>query len=333
MSKVFLLGANKEIDRAKQVVEINQVIQMEGYSYHRYVVYDITKNQWGITYKLINLTTKDFHTADIIRPLKEKFGIGFYYDSENPQFIDGFEVAILLQEAQTKAKEEADEEEKERIRVEDVKVIGRKRFAEIFPDDAQAVIVARLKQDESDSQTDYFASRTQRTVILGFSKHKRDIFSEMRKHASNFEETAYLAEYNEDYEHREKYSMGDGYYLGESKYHGWIIEKCPVYKRESTIEEFAYTAGNEDNIHIKKTDKTPPTPPTDENGTSKANCTLVEYSAKAVAVFGDTKSIKDELRAMGGRFNARLTFNGQKLAGWIFPKSQEQRLAYYFGLD
>ena len=37
MSKVFLLGANKEIDRAKQVVEVNQVIQMEGYSYDRYV--------------------------------------------------------------------------------------------------------------------------------------------------------------------------------------------------------------------------------------------------------------------------------------------------------
>ena len=330
MSKVFLLGANKEIDKAKQVVEVNQVIQMEGYSYHRYVVYDITKNQWGITYKLINLTTKDFHTADIIRPLKEKFGIGFYYDSENPQFIDAFEVAILLQEAQTKAKEEADEEEKERIRVEEVKTIGRKRFAEIFPDDAQAVIVARLKQDESDSQTDYFASSTQRTVILGFSKHKRDIFSEMRKHAPNFEETAYLAEYNEDYEHREKYSMGDRYYLGESKYCGWIIEKAPVYKRENTIEEFAYTAGDEDNIHINKPNTTPPSTPT---GAGKDGCTLVEYSSKAVAVFGDTKTIKDELKAMGGRFNARLTFNGQKLAGWIFPKSQEKRLAYYFGLD
>lgn len=330
MNKVFLLGANKEIDRAKQVVEVNQVIQMEGYSYHRYVVYDITKNQWGITYKLINLTTKDFHTADIIRPLKEKFGIGFYYDSENPEFMDGFEVAILLQEAKDKAKAEADEAERERMRVEEVKIIGRKRFAEIFPEDAQAVIVAKLKQDESDSQTDYFASSTQRTVILGFSKHKRDIFSEMRKHASNFEETAYLAELNEDYEHREKYSMGAGYYLGESKYRGWIIEKVPVYKRESTIEEFAYTAGNEENIHISKTDTPPSNNPT---GESKSGCTLVEYSAKAVAVFGETKAIKDELKAMGGRFNSRLTINGKKIAGWIFPKSKEPQLAYYFGLD
>ena len=330
MSKVFLLGANKEIDRAKQVVEVNQIIQMEGYSYDRYVVYEIRKNDWGITYKLINLRTKDFQTADIIRPLNEKFGIGYYYDSENPQFMDSFEVALLLQQAQKQKKAEEDEAEQGKIRVEQVKEIGRKRFAEIFPEDAQAVIVARLKQDDSDRMTDYYAHSTQRTVIIGFSKHKRDIFSEMRKHASNFEETAYLAEPNEDYEHREKYSMGDGYYLGESKYSGWIIEKVPIYDRKRTIEEFAYTAGNEDNIHLSKTDTTPPNKPTEE---SKGGCTLVEYSAKVVAVFGDTKSIKDELKAMGGRFNSHLTFNGKRLAGWIFSKSQEQQLACYFGLD
>jgi hypothetical protein len=330
MSKVFLLGANKEIDRAKQVVEVNQIIQMEGYSYDRYVVYDITKNQWGIGYKLINLRTKEFQTADIIRPLKEKFGIGYYYDSENPQYMDSFEVAILLQQAQQQKQAENDQAEQERKRVEEVREIGRKRFAEIFPEDAQAVIVARLKQDDSDRMTDYYAHSTQRTVIIGFSKHKRDIFSEMRKHASNFEETAYLAEFNEDYEHREKYSMGDGYYLGKSKYSGWIIEKEPVYDRNRTIEDFAYTAGNEDNIHISKSDTTSPSNP---NGESQSGCTLVEYSAKAVAVFGETRTIKDELKAMGGRFNSHLTFNGKRLAGWIFSKSQEQQLAVYFGLD
>ena len=330
MSTVFLLGANKEIDRAKQVVEVNQIIQMEGYSYDRYVVYDIRKNDWGMAYKLINLRTKEFYTADIIRPLNEKFGIGYYYDSENPQFLDSFEVAILLQEAQEQKKAEEEKAEQEKIRVEQVKEIGRIRFTEIFPEDAQAVIVARLRENESDSYTDYYSYNTQRTVILGFSKHKRDLFSEMRKHASNFEGTAYLAEFNEDYEHREKYSMGDGYYLGKSKYSGWIIEKEPVYNRERTIEDFAYTAGNEDNIHLSKPNTTPPS---NNSETGKHACTLVEYSAKAVAVFGETRAIKDELKAMGGRFNSRLTFNGKKLAGWIFSKSQEQRLACYFGLD
>ena len=333
MSRVFLLGANKEIDRAKQVVDVNQVIQMEGYSYDRYVVYDITKNQWGIAYKLVNLRTKEFQTADIIRPLKEKFGIGYYYDSENPQFMDGFEVAILLQDAKNQKQAEEDKAEQERKRVEEVREIGRKRFTEIFPEDAQAVVVARLQQDDSDRMTDYYAHSTKRTVIIGFSKHKRDLFSEMRKHAPNLEETTYLAEFNEDYEHREKYSMGEGYYLGESKYSGWIIEKVPVYNRERTIEDFAYTAGNEDNIRIGRPNATPPNKPTEPTEKDKNGCTMVEYSAKAVAVFGETRAIKDELKAMGGRFNSHLTFNGKRLAGWIFSKAQEQQLAVYFGLD
>jgi hypothetical protein len=336
MTKAFLLGANKEIDRAKQVVEVNQIIQVEGYSYDRYVVYEIHKNDWGIDYNLINLRTKNFQTTDVIRPLKEKFGIGYYYDSENPQFMDTFEVAILLQEAQQKKQQEANEAKQERIRVEEVKKIGRVRFAEILPENAQAIIITRLHQNESDSQTDYFGYSVLRTVILGFSTHKKNNFQEMRNHAGNFEETEYLTEKNPDYEHRENYTGGHGYYLGESKYCGWIIEKVSIYDRNSTIENFAYIAGDEDNIHIKQHNKPNTTSDNtiDNNTTTgKSGCTLVEYSAKAVAVFGNTKAIKDELKAMGGRFNSRLTFNGKKLAGWIFSKSQEQRLAYYFGLN
>ncbi len=331
MSNVFLLGANKSIDRSKQVVEINQVIQMEGYNYDKYVVYDIVKNDWGLHYKLVNLRTKEYQTADIIRPLKEKFGIGYYYDSENPQFIDAFEVAILVQEAEQKKKAEAEEADKEKARIEEVRAIGRQRFAEILPENAQGVIVARLKQDDSDSMTDYYASSVQRTVIIGFSKHKRDIFSEMRKHASNFEDTAYLAEFNAEYEHREKYSMGDGYYLGESKYSGWIIEKVPVYSRERTIEDFAYTAGNEANICIKIAPKTAETPPPVEPTTG--DYTIVDYSEKAVAIFGDTRAIKEQLSALGGRFNMHLTLNGKKCAGWIFQKSKEGDLRKLVNLN
>lgn len=67
--------------------------------------------------------------------------------------------------------------------------------------------------------------------------------------------------------------------------------------------------------------------------TAKANCTLVAYSTKSVAVFGDTQPIVNQLKEMGGSFNSRLTLNGKKVEGWIFPKSKEPRLAYYFGLD
>lgn len=53
---------------------------------------------------------------------------------------------------------------------------------------------------------------------------------------------------------------------------------------------------------------------------------IVDYSDKAVAVFGDTKAIKEELKTLGGRFNPFLTRESQKQAGWIFPKTKKTEL-------
>ncbi|MBM5783052.1 MAG: hypothetical protein FJ368_06520 [Pelagibacterales bacterium] len=53
---------------------------------------------------------------------------------------------------------------------------------------------------------------------------------------------------------------------------------------------------------------------------------LVDYSEKAVALFGNTKEIKEKLKEIGGRFNPFLTKNGEKMAGWVFSKSKENEL-------
>lgn len=86
MTKVHLLGANRSYDRSVQTVSVNQVVKMEGYSYDSYVVYEVSRNEWGITYHLINLRTHEFHTSDLIRPLSAKFGIGIYYMMRTPSF-------------------------------------------------------------------------------------------------------------------------------------------------------------------------------------------------------------------------------------------------------
>lgn len=63
--------------------------------------------------------------------------------------------------------------------------------------------------------------------------------------------------------------------------------------------------------------------PTKEKPTPKVDgLTLVDYSEKAIALIGDTKSIKEQLKAIGGRFNARLSCG----AGWIFSKKKENEL-------
>lgn len=44
------------------------------------------------------------------------------------------------------------------------------------------------------------------------------------------------------------------------------------------------------------------------------------YTDKSFAVFGDTKPIKDGLKAIGGRFNVNL----RGKPGWIFPLNKEE---------
>ena len=57
MNKVHLLGANRSYDRDEQTVSVNQVVMLEGYSYDSYVVHEVSRNEWGITYHLCLLYT------------------------------------------------------------------------------------------------------------------------------------------------------------------------------------------------------------------------------------------------------------------------------------
>ena len=328
MTKVHLLGANRSYDRSVQTVSVNQVVMLEGYNYDSYVVYEVSRNEWGITYHLINLETHEFHTSDLIRPLSEKFGIGIYYDDANPKFLDPLETAVLLTKAKEKKAEAERKAEEEREEYERIAKIGAERLRPLIPTDAKAVIIGTLRVNECDSYTDYYDYSIGRTVILGFSKHTRNLFSEMRKHAANFEETAYLAEYNADYEHRENYSMGDGMYLVEHKYSGWTIEKEPIYDLKKFIERYAHTAGDEANLCIKapQTDSDTAEQPTATADLSMFNLEIVEYSEKAIAVFGDTKPIKNVLKDLNGLFRANLTYKGERRAGWIYSKKQETKV-------
>lgn len=53
---------------------------------------------------------------------------------------------------------------------------------------------------------------------------------------------------------------------------------------------------------------------------------VVDYSEKAIALFGNTKDIKEQLKELGGRFNPSLKYNGGKRAGWIFSKKQADKV-------
>lgn len=145
--------------------------------------------------------------------------------------ISADEAARRLEIAQAAQREARAKANREREEAAAARLAFQAEAANMVPAWAKAVIVAELVEDQSDSMTDYFGSTTRRTVILAFSKHTRDIFSEMRKAAANFAETAHLVDAPESAEHREKYSMGGGYYLKTSGRHssGWRVSKHRLY--------------------------------------------------------------------------------------------------------
>lgn len=286
-------------------------------------------------FKSVLIDGTGFKFDDHVRDYKEKFGIGVYYNEGETLPLET--VQQLVKEATNyEASERVKAEERAKVAAEDrARKIeeGKKIIAEL-PAGAVGIISADNRTDTSDPQSDYHGYRTEETVYLAFSNHKRDLFPELRKAAANCTiegvnryATEPAAELYEDGtkrtprdEHREKYSMGAGYYLGESKYSGWVIKKGWVPTQENERNQFLeklQIAAAEGRYFVKEQEEGPTAP-----AIQAGELQIIDYSEKAVAVIGNTKPVKDILKAAGGRFNFRLTCG----AGWIFPKTKLQEL-------
>jgi len=53
---------------------------------------------------------------------------------------------------------------------------------------------------------------------------------------------------------------------------------------------------------------------------------IIHYSERSVALFGDTKPIKEKLMELHGVFNRRLKYNDQPACGWVFSLKREAAL-------
>ena len=223
--------------------------------------------------------------------------------AEHMEPISEAEILVMLKKAEDHQAELMRERNAEAEAAQQRRTQYAEEYAGKIPKWAKAAIVAELKKNESDIMTDYHGSTTEGYIILGFSKHTRDLFPEMRKAALNAPQTRHLgpgcgkfsprvlidtdfrgngcyyhkgqgspwhhdvlpesgwftteAEAqswidnaeplgtmnadgtdvhfkwtidSEDIEHREKYSMGGGYYLKDSYRHnsGWKVCKYPL---------------------------------------------------------------------------------------------------------
>ncbi len=145
----------------------------------------------------------------------------------------------------TSIRERDEKEAKWRAEEREAARIERDAFTqdakERMPDWAKAVMVAQYYvEDPNDEPDDYYSTQCRRTVLLGFSRHNRNLFSEMRKMAKNFADTAHMADLPEDAEHR--YGYKDNFLMADERgYNGWKIYKQRLWDgaRSVPIGEWA----------------------------------------------------------------------------------------------
>jgi hypothetical protein len=53
---------------------------------------------------------------------------------------------------------------------------------------------------------------------------------------------------------------------------------------------------------------------------------IVDYSPKSIALFGNTKPIKQQLLDLHGSFNRHLRYNNEPTPGWVFSKKRESAI-------
>ena len=312
----------------KTSLKIGSLIFMSGYGKEseKLAVYKIENSH----YYYVSMETLRQGVATCVKPYSQKFGIGYYYNDQTNPCISEDEVSNLLIDAHKLY-------ENQQIEANKAKELRKQKIEQgkaklNIPEGACTVIVAELHENVSDTYSDYFHSKAVKVVYLAFSKTKRDNFNEMRKAALKFEETAFLAD-SKDYENREKYSGGHGYYLAESRYSGWQVSKTYINEENLAlaIMDGRFYCDEEQAPKKAITTNEPAEEKQPVQEEKKLPIEIVDYSLKAVAVFGETKPLKDQLSAMGGRFNGYLTnpTTGEKMAGWVFPMAKKDSLMQF----
>ena len=240
-----------------------------------------------------------------------------------PETVDAetVEQYKAMHEAQRTAQE--DIERKDKAEADRLEALGRELWPSLIGE-CPAVIVAEHEVSDCDGMTDYYASHTDQRVILAPSFHKRDLFPEMRKAAALIEETRQFATvpskpadanewWHPEDEHREKYSMGHGYYLGNDRYSGWQVSKEVFYKGTPTREDYICLAKRHDHLQKSKPEAPKATPASAAGFevTHDRDWTWVKFAVKPA------ESTLQALRDAGARFS-------HKRMAWYFARPVEE---------
>lgn len=201
-----------------------------------------------------------------------------------------------------------------------------------IPPGAKAIIVAELHENKSEIGSDYFGSEVVDTIYLAWSYTEMDNFAEMRRAAALstnplINKFAIKIHPTKKYpgqnklkpldEYRQKYSMGNGYFLANGTYFGWQIRKKQLkFFEQSDINRliFAKTKGK----FLATNTEPGKLKPKKIRYEMPFGIKVYDYSEKSFVVTG-TGSFKlsQRLKSMKGKLAKQLL---NSPSGWLFSK-------------
>ena len=248
-----------------------------------------------------------FHNLDkYCRPISEKFGIGFYYDLNEPLATDE-EINQAVERANKFLKEEEEEKKRKEEKWKKAKEEVIKKYDKIFDrpnrgycTDAALVAKHIRKELSIEFQGQKFSVRKTGYSTIEVSWTDGPTRDEVEQVIGKHQRCCTRDRWNDDiFDYKDTAFTS---VFGGVDYLFFYRETAPENRDVSL-----YTKP------IKQVKEE--IEPLETSGVQ-----IIDYSERAIAVIGDTKAIKETLKSLGGRFNNRLSCG----AGWIFPKSKEE---------
>ena len=233
-----------------------------------------------------------------IRPVSKKFGIGFYYAENEPLFSEEvIEESLKRAELVYKMRDEREKAAEEKSRKNKAELLKRYDFLTPGTDykTSSGNLRTLLRREFPGTK---FSVRKDGGNAVYISWKNGPKTEDVDKIASMFE---------------------DRHFNG--------MDDCEEFVSSDFIELF----GGLGYVFCEREMTAEPIVPSKPSETilTDADCLrIIDYSEKAIAVIGETKAVKDRLKELGGRFNAKLSCG----PGWIFSKSKKDALKSAFNI-
>lgn len=300
----------------KYIPKVGDILFLEGYGKSQG-----SENNSDIIYKIegdeyftIEKDTLELNSHSRIRDIKKVFGIGTYfsegYNMEkfnisqnilNDMLIDALEVKKANEvKKEHERKAAAEEATKKGEYLSQFKVADRRTTTKIlkahilntFKTVQKVSVKSEIYSGGSSMRVNYFAPDKIEELESLIKSFQYGHFNSM--------EDIYESSGNEEL-------IISGHIMETYKYVFSNFEEVEAVEIKEVKKEDFTTSGNE-NISIEK------------------------YSEKAGIIYGDTKPFKELLKSLKCRFNARLTVNDKKIAGWVFPLSKMEEVKKAFNI-